>query len=102
QNDSLVERLETIPTKQVLEDLSDGNHAPEQDLKMISDIMTKQGLTTPVMNVLIHFSLLQTNMMLSRNYIEKVAGHWSRAKLKTERDDMDFDLQQVAPKKQNK
>jgi len=102
QRDRLVERLETISPKQLLEDLSDGNHAPEQDLKMISDIMTKQGLTTPVMNVLIHFSLLQTNMMLSRNYIEKVAGHWSRAKLKTARDAMDFALQQVAPKTQNK
>src|SRR5699024_4976964 len=97
QMDRLVQRLESISPKQLLEDLSDGNHAPEQDLKMISDIMTKQGLTTPVMNVLIHFSMLQTNMMLSRNYLEKVAGHWSRAKLKTAREAMDFALKQVAP-----
>lgn len=102
QMDRLVQRLESISPKQLLEDLSDGNHAPEQDLKMISDIMTKQGLTTPVMNVLIHFSMLQTNMMLSRNYLEKVAGHWSRAKLKTAREAMDFALKQVAPKAKNK
>lgn len=100
--DQLVERLETISPKQLLEDLSEGNHAPEQDLRMISDIMTKQGLTAPVMNVLIHFTMLQTNMMLSRNYLDKVAGHWSRAKLKTAKEAMDFALQQVAPKPSRK
>jgi len=90
----LISRLESITPKQLLEDLSEGHHASEQDLKMIREIMIKQGLTTPVMNVLIHFTLLKTNMQLSRPYMEKIASHWSRAKLKTAREAMDFALQQ--------
>lgn len=96
--DELVARLESISPKQLLEDLSGGNHADEQDLKMISEIMIKQGLSAPVMNVLIHFTMLKTNMMLSRPYMERVASHWSRAQLKTAKEAMDFALQQTKPK----
>lgn len=98
--DQLVTRLESISPKQLLEDLSGGNHADEQDLKMISEIMVKQGLPAPVMNVLIHFTMLKTNMMLSRPYMERIASHWSRAQLKTAKEAMDFALQQSNPKQQ--
>lgn len=98
KKDELIARLETISPKQLLEDLSGGNHASEQDLKMISEIMVKQGLPAPVMNVLIHFTMLKTNMMLSRPYMERVASHWSRAQLKTAKEAMEFALQQSKPK----
>src|SRR5699024_8198450 len=100
--DQLIERLESISPKQLLEDLSGGNHASEQDLKMISDIMVQQGLTSSVMNVLIHFTMLKTNMMLSRPYMEKIASHWSRAQLKTAKEAMEFALQQGTPQQQGK
>src|SRR5699024_3879364 len=48
------------------------------------------GLPAPVMNVLIHYVLLQSNMKLSKNYMEKIASHWSRARLKTAREAMEF------------
>lgn len=98
--EQLIERFETITPKQLLEDLSGGNQASEQDLKMIREIMVSQGLPTPVMNVLIHFTLLNTNMQLSRPYIEKIASHWSRAKLKTAREAVQFALQQITEPKQ--
>lgn len=101
--DQLINRLENITPKQLLEDLSGGNNASEQDLKMIREIMVQQGLPTPVMNVLIHFTLLKTNMQLSRPYMEKIASHWSRAKLKTAKEAMEFALQQSSqPKQQTK
>ncbi|WP_251514949.1 replication initiation and membrane attachment family protein [Oceanobacillus luteolus] len=92
----LIQELETISPKQLLEDLSSGNFASEQDMKLISDVMTTQGLPAPVMNVLIHYVLLQTNMKLSRAYIEKIASHWSRAKLKTAKEAMNFAKQERA------
>lgn len=101
--EQLIERFETITPKQLLEDLSDGHQASEQDLKLVRDIMIQQGLPMPVMNVLIHFTLLKTNMMLSRPYMEKVASHWSRAQLKTAREAVQFALQQSkAPAQQQK
>ncbi|MCM3400210.1 replication initiation and membrane attachment family protein [Oceanobacillus profundus] len=86
----LVERLETMSPKQLLEDLSNGNHASEQDMKAIRDVMTTQGLPGPVMNVLIHYVLLQTNMKLSKAYLEKIASHWSRANIQTAKEAMVF------------
>ncbi|MFC2948620.1 replication initiation and membrane attachment family protein [Virgibacillus sediminis] len=90
KEEQLVRHLETISPKQLLEDLSSGNHASEQDLKVIRDIMTSQGLPSPVMNVLIHYVLLQTNMKLSKAYLEKIASHWSRANLKSAKEAMAF------------
>jgi replication initiation and membrane attachment protein len=90
KEEQLINELETISPKQLLEDLSSGNHASESDLKVIREIMTTQGLPSPVMNVLIHYVLLQTNMKLSKAYLEKIASHWSRANLKTAKEAMMF------------
>lgn len=90
----LVAELEKISPKQLLEDLSNGGQASAQDMKLISEVMTTQGLPSPVMNVLIHYVLLQSNMKLSRAYLEKIAGHWSRSNLKTAKEAMVFAKQE--------
>src|SRR5699024_5004527 len=101
KEEKLVQTLEIISPKQLLEDLSSGGHASEQDMKLIRDVMLKQGLSTPVMNVLIHYVLLQTNMQLSKGYLEKIAGHWSRANLKTAKEAMEFAKNQLKQFKQS-
>ncbi|MFD1851915.1 replication initiation and membrane attachment family protein [Oceanobacillus bengalensis] len=90
KEDMLIHELETISPKQLLEDLSGGNQASEQDMKIIREVMTSQGLPSPVMNVLIHYVLLQSNMKLSKAYLEKIASHWSRANIKTAKEAMEF------------
>src|SRR5690625_785226 len=95
KEEQLIARLQTISPKQLLEDLSSGKQASEQDMKLIRDVMTEQGLPTPVMNVLIHFVLLQTNMKLSRAYLAKIASHWSRANLTTAKEAMQFAKKEV-------
>ena len=86
----LIQRLETISPRQLLEDHSSGKQAGERDMKVIREVMTAQGLPAPVMNVLIHYVLLQSNMKLSKTYLETIATHWSRANLKTAREAMAF------------
>ncbi|WP_099158729.1 replication initiation and membrane attachment family protein [Virgibacillus ndiopensis] len=90
KEEQLINELQTISPKQLLEDLSSGNRASEQDLRVIREVMTNQGLPSPVMNVLIHYVLLQSNMKLSKAYLEKIASHWSRANLKTAKEAMAF------------
>ncbi|WP_068674614.1 replication initiation and membrane attachment family protein [Oceanobacillus sp. Castelsardo] len=90
KEEMLIHKLETITPKQLLEDLSGGHQASEQDMRIIRDVMTSQGLPSPVMNVLIHYVLLQSNMKLSKAYLEKIASHWSRAKIKTAKEAMEF------------
>ncbi|WP_077327397.1 replication initiation and membrane attachment family protein [Virgibacillus siamensis] len=90
RQEQFITELERMSPRQLLEDLSNGGQASGQDMKVIRDIMTTQGLPSPVMNVLIHYVLLQTNMKLSKAYMEKIASHWSRANLKTAREAMAF------------
>src|SRR5699024_8769094 len=49
KEDHLAEALETMSPKDLLEDLSSGGHASESDMKLIREVMLKQGLKTPVM-----------------------------------------------------
>lgn len=97
KEEQLTEALETMSPKDLLEDLSSGGHASESDMRLIRDIMSRQGLETPVMNVLIHYVLLQSNMQLSRAYLEKIASHWSRANLTSAKEAMDFAKVQNQP-----
>ncbi|WP_163539714.1 DnaD domain protein [Gracilibacillus sp. YIM 98692] len=88
KEDQFIEMMEHISPKQVLEDLANGNQASQQDLKVISDVMTKQGLNPGVMNVLIHYVMLKTDMKLTKSYLEKIASHWARKNVKTVRQAM--------------
>ncbi|MBU5593649.1 DnaD domain protein [Amphibacillus sp. MSJ-3] len=78
-----IERMETISPKELLEDLSNGHQASQQDLKMVANVMDSQGLEPGVMNVLIHYVMLKTDMKLTKSYLEKIASHWSRKNVKT-------------------
>ncbi|WP_077621285.1 replication initiation and membrane attachment family protein [Sediminibacillus massiliensis] len=82
KEDKFMHLLENISPKQLLEDLS-GQAASAQDLKVIRDVMSQQGLSTGVMNVLVHYVLLKTDMKLSKAYLEKIASHWARKNVKT-------------------
>ncbi|MGN8645755.1 replication initiation and membrane attachment family protein [Gracilibacillus sp. HCP3S3_G5_1] len=88
KEEQFIEMMEHISPRQLLEDLADGNQASQQDLKVVSEVMTSQGLNPGVMNVLIHYVLLKTDMKLSKSYLEKIASHWARKNVKTVRQAM--------------
>jgi replication initiation and membrane attachment protein len=88
KQDQFIQLLEKISPRQLLEDLSGGNEASTQDLKIISDVMSQQGLNPGVMNVLIHYVLLKTDMKLTKAYLEKIASHWARKNVTTVRQAM--------------
>lgn len=88
KQEQFIEAMETISPKQLLEDLSNGNQASNQDLKVIADVMDKQGINPAVMNVLIHYVMLKSDMKLTKSYLEKIASHWARKNVKTARQAM--------------
>lgn len=90
REEMLIHRFETMSPRQLLEDLSSGARASERDLKIISEVMLGQKLPKPVMNVLLHYALMQSNMKLSKPYLETIASHWARANLQTAKEAMDF------------
>ncbi|MGP4062543.1 replication initiation and membrane attachment family protein [Halobacillus sp. H74] len=90
KEDQFIEMLESISPRELLEDVSQGNRASEQDLKLIRDVMTEQGIAPGVMNVLVHYVLLKTDMKLSKPYLEKIASHWARKNVTTVRQAMNL------------
>lgn len=95
REEQLIHRFETVSPRELLEDLSGGNRASERDLKIIRDVMLEQNLSQSVMNVLVHYVLIQSNMKLSKPYLETIASHWSRANLTTAKEAMDFAKEEI-------
>ncbi|WP_062355214.1 replication initiation and membrane attachment family protein [Bacillus kwashiorkori] len=83
QEERLIRYLETVSPRKLLEDLSDGSEPSTSDIRLIEEVMLKQKLTPGVTNVLIQYCLLRTDMKLQKTYVEKIASHWSRKKIKT-------------------
>lgn len=81
----LIALLEAISPKKLLQDIADGTEPSKADLKIIEEIMFEQKLEPGVTNVLIYYVMLKTDMKLSKNYIQKIASHWARKKVKTVR-----------------
>lgn len=90
QEDKLIVYLETISPRQLLIDISDGAEPSKSDLQAIEEVMFQQKLSPGVINVLIQYVMLKTDMKLSKNYLEKIASHWSRKKVKTVKEAMEL------------
>jgi replication initiation and membrane attachment protein len=57
---------------------------------MIEEVMFNQKLSPGVVNVLIYYVMLRSDMKLSKSYVEKIAGHWARKKVQTVQDAMNL------------
>ena len=90
KEEKLIRYLEMTSPRELLSDLSEGSEPLASDLKLIEDIMIQQKLNPGVVNVLIQYCLLRTDMKLSRNFVEKIASHWARKKIRTVQEAMDL------------
>lgn len=90
KEEQLIRQLETISPKQLLIELSGGAEPAQSDLQIIEDVLFHQKLTPGVVNVLIHYVMLKTDMKLSKAYVEKIASHWARKNIKTVREAMEL------------
>ncbi|WP_110927184.1 replication initiation and membrane attachment family protein [Bacillus massiliglaciei] len=90
QEEQLIHHLETISPLQRFKQISGGAEPSEADLKIIENIMLHQNLNPGVVNVLMEYVMLKTDMRLPKNFIGKIASHWSRLKVKTVREAMDL------------
>ncbi|MED4070815.1 replication initiation and membrane attachment family protein [Priestia endophytica] len=88
--DELIPLLNNISPRELLEGWSQGAQASKADLQIIEDVMFKQKLTPGVVNVLIYYVMIKTDMKLSKSYVEKIASHWARKGIKTVKEAMDL------------
>ncbi|MCA1056404.1 replication initiation and membrane attachment family protein [Rossellomorea aquimaris] len=83
KEDELLDYLETTSPKDVLADISNGSNPSKSDLQAVEEVLMSQKLPIGVMNVLIQYVLLKTDMKLTKGYMEKIASHWARKKVST-------------------
>ncbi|WAA10184.1 replication initiation and membrane attachment family protein [Fervidibacillus albus] len=90
KEERFIRYLETVSPRQLLEDISNGSEPVASDLQLIENVMLKQKLNPGVVNVLIHYCLLRTDMKLSKAFVEKIASHWARKNITTVKEAMDL------------
>ena len=90
QEEKLIYYFETTSPMQYLRDISGGAEPSKADVKIIEDVMFQQKLNPGVVNVLIDNVMRKTDMKLTKNYVEKIASHWSRKNIKTVKDAMEL------------
>ncbi|WP_313898417.1 replication initiation and membrane attachment family protein [Lederbergia sp. NSJ-179] len=90
KEEKLIFYLESVSPRQFLIDLADGGEPALSDLQAVEDVLFSQKLSPGVINVLIHYVMLKTDMKLSKNYMAKIASHWSRKKIKTVKEAIDL------------
>lgn len=90
KEEQLINYLDTVSPYQLLVDISGGVEPSSADLQIIENVMINQKLNPGVVNVLIHYVMLKSDMKLSKNYVEKIASHWARKDIKTVKAAMDL------------
>ncbi|HZH58926.1 MAG TPA: DnaD domain protein, partial [Metabacillus sp.] len=94
QEEELMYQLETISPRQFLTDVAGGIPPSVSDLQIIEEVMVQQKLEPGVVNVLIYYVMLKTDMKLTRAYVQKIASHWTRKHIKTVKEAMDLAKQE--------
>jgi replication initiation and membrane attachment protein len=83
----------TSPLK-LLRDRYNGAEPAEADLQLVESLLIQQNLLPGVVNVLIDFVLIKTDMKLTKNYVERIAGQWARKNVKTVKEAMDLAIKE--------
>ncbi|RUQ25480.1 Replication initiation and membrane attachment protein [Peribacillus cavernae] len=90
KEEELIRHLETVSPRERLLQLSGGAEPSKSDLQIIEGIMLNQNLNPGVINVLIEYVMIKTDMKLTKGYVEKIAGHWARKKIVTVKEAMEM------------
>lgn len=89
---------ETTSPLKLLKDRYNGGEPAVADLQLVESLLINQNLLPGVVNVLIDFVLIKTDMKLTKNYVERIAGQWARKNVKTVKEAMDLAKKENAAK----
>ncbi|RSL32978.1 helicase DnaB [Salibacterium salarium] len=82
-----------------LESISDGAKVPQSDVKLVESLLFDYQLQPGVVNVLIDYVMKMNNMKLNQNFVQKIAGQWSRKQVYTVDDAMQLAKREYQDKK---
>lgn len=83
RQEELVHYLESAAPIDVLRDIADGKEPLPADVQLANNLVMQHGMEPAVVNVLLQYVLLRTDMKLTKGYVEKIASHWIRKNVST-------------------
>ncbi|MFF2755161.1 replication initiation and membrane attachment family protein [Psychrobacillus sp. NPDC058041] len=86
----LIHYLETTSPVAVLRDIAKGKEPILADVQLANHLVSHYNMPVGVVNVLLQYVLLRTDMKLTKNYAEKIASHWMRKDVKTAKEAMEL------------
>ncbi|MGI2326373.1 replication initiation and membrane attachment family protein [Planococcus sp. YIM B11945] len=90
KQEELLLYLESASPVEVLRDIANGNEPLPSDVQLANQLVMQHGMEPAVVNVLLQYVLLRTDMKLTKAYVEKIASHWLRKKVTTAKDAMEL------------
>lgn len=90
KEDELIDYLESASPVEVLRDIADGKEPLPADVQLANQLVVQHGMEPAVVNVLLQYVLLRTDMKLTKAYVEKLASHWLRKNVTTAKEAMDL------------
>lgn len=82
--------LDTMSPIQYLRDMNEGIEPVPSSVQLVEDLILKYKMPFGVVNVLLEYTLLKTDMKLPRKYVERIADHWMRKNLKSAKEAMEL------------
>lgn len=79
----LIYTFETVSPYDLLKSKNKNSEPTKRDLRLAEDLMVDYGLKPGVVNVLLDYTLKTKNNKLNRDFVEAIAGQWSRLKIET-------------------
>lgn len=90
RQEELILYLESASPVEVLRDIANGKEPLPADVQLANQLVIQHGMEPAVVNVLLQYVLLRTDMKLTKAYVEKIASHWLRKNVTTAKEAMDL------------
>ena len=86
--------LETTPPVQVLRDINNGKEPLQTSVQLAESLIVQHGMPVGVVNALLEYVMLTTDMKLPKKYVETIADHWVRKNIQTAKEAMELARQE--------
>jgi len=86
--------LETTAPVQVLRDINNGKEPLQTSVQLAENLIVQHGMPIGVVNALLEYVMLTTDMKLPKKYVETIADHWVRKNVQTAKEAMELARQE--------
>ncbi|MGE6516316.1 replication initiation and membrane attachment family protein [Lysinibacillus sphaericus] len=86
--------LETTAPIQVLRDINNGKEPLQTSVQLAESLIVQHGMPVGVVNALLEYVMLTTDMKLPKKYVETIADHWVRKNIQSAKQAMELARQE--------